>query len=69
MLQLGARSGTLPACLPGQAGGCATTKSEGPADLQYVGAAVGDWLWFGISTREDWAKVGTAPIPYVDYDT
>ena len=70
MLQLGAESGTLPACLPGQAGGCADTESEQAGDLQYVGAgSSGKWLWFGLSTYADWAKVGTNLIPYVDYDT
>ncbi len=70
VLQLGKESGTLPTCLPGQAGGCATTRSEQAGDLQYVGAgSSGKWLWFGLSTYADWAKVGTALIPYVDYDT
>ncbi len=70
VLQLGAKSGTLPTCLPGQAGGCATTKSEQAGDLQYVGAgSSGDWLWFGLSTYADWAKVGTGLVPFVDFDT
>ena len=77
VLQLGARSGTLPTCLPGQAGGCATSKSEQAGDLQYVGAGSSDLgpdpeddvVWFGISTYADWAKVGTTLIPFVDYDT
>ena len=70
VLQLGATSGTLPTCLPGQSGGCATSQSERAGDLQYVGAgSAGDWMWFGLSTYADWAKVGTLLIPYVDYDT
>jgi subtilisin family serine protease len=70
VLQLGAKSGTLPTCLPGQTTGCASSKSEQAGDLQYVGAgSSGDWLWFGLSTYTDWAKVGTVLIPYVDYDT
>jgi subtilisin family serine protease len=69
VMQLGAKSGTLPTCLPGQAGGCATSKSEQAGDLQYVGAgSSGDWLWFGLSTYTDWAKVGTYLQPFVDYD-
>ena len=69
-MQLGATSGSLPTCLPGQAGGCATTKSEQAGDLQYVGAgSSGDWLWFGLSTYADWAKVGTGLQPFVDFDT
>ena len=69
VMQLGATSGTLPTCLPGQAGGCATSRSEQAGDLQYVGAgSTDDWLWFGLSTYADWAKVGTHLIPFVDYD-
>jgi subtilisin family serine protease len=70
VLQLGAKSGTLPVCLPNQSDGCATTQSDRAGDLRYVGAgSSGDWLWFGISSYADWAKVGTALIPFVDYDT
>jgi hypothetical protein len=70
VLQLGATSGTLPTCLPGQAGGCATSRSEQAGDLQYVGAgSAGDWVWFGLSTYADWAKVGTGLVPFVDFDT
>ncbi len=69
VLQLGARSGTLPVCLPGQTGGCATSRSEQAGDLKYVGAgSAGDRLWFGLSTYAEWAKVGSVLIPYVDYD-
>ncbi len=70
VLELGAKSGTLPTCLPGQAGGCASSESERAGDLQYVGAgSSGDWLWFGLSTYTDWAKVGTSLEPFVDFDT
>lgn len=68
VMQLGATSGTLPTCLPGQVSGCTTTASERSGDLKYVGAgSSGDMLWFGIATRGQWATLNTM-TPYVDFD-
>ena len=70
VMQYGASSGVLPPCEPGQLGGCADTASERAGDIKYVGAgSSGDWLWFGVATRGQWATVGNTLIPYVDYDT
>ncbi|MGL5827356.1 MAG: S8 family serine peptidase, partial [Nocardioides sp.] len=69
VLQYGASSGVLPECAPGQVSGCADTKSERAGDLKYVGAgSSGEWLWFGIATRGEWATVGNTMSPYVDFD-
>ena len=69
VMQYGASSGVLPPCAPGQIGGCADTASEKAGDIKYVGAgSSGDWLWFGVATRGQWATVGNSLSPYVDYD-
>lgn len=69
VMEYGASSGVLPPCDPGQLGGCADTASEKAGDIKYVGAgSSGDWLWFGVATRGQWATVGNTVIPYVDYD-
>lgn len=69
VMQLGATSGVLPPCAPGQTGQCADTASERAGDMKYVGAgSSGDWLWFGVATRGQWATIGNTVIPYVDYD-
>ena len=55
---------------PGRPAAAPPRKSEQAGDLQYVGAgSSGDWLWFGLSTYADWAKVGTGLVPFVDFDT
>jgi hypothetical protein len=70
VLQLGQTSGALPPCATGETTGCATTSMEKSGDLQYVGAgSAGDYLWFGLSTYGNWAKIGTVVQPYVDFDT
>ncbi|CAA9328254.1 MAG: minor extracellular serine protease [uncultured Nocardioidaceae bacterium] len=71
VLELGDRSGTLPVCESDAAGtgGCTYSRSSKAGDLEYVGAgSTAEWLWFGISTRAQWANLGTWLIPYVDYD-
>ena len=70
VLQLGEESADLPACTADQTGGCYYNQSTKSADLKYVGAGSDkDWLYFGISTRADWATIGNSVVPYVDFDT
>ena len=70
VLELGATSGTLSACEPDQTSGCVDNETERSGDLQYVGAgSTSKWLWFGLSSYADWAKIGTNVVPYVDFDT
>jgi hypothetical protein len=69
VMELGERSGALPECLHGAADRCTYNQTTRSADLQYVGAgSTDDLLWFGIATRAQWAAVGNAVIPFVDYD-
>ncbi|MFN8194648.1 MAG: S8 family serine peptidase [Nocardioidaceae bacterium] len=70
VMQLGAKSGTLPECTLGEDPvGCTTTASERGGDIKAVGAgATDDWLWFGVSTHGDFANTGTVMVPYVDFD-
>jgi subtilisin family serine protease len=69
VLTLGARSGQLPACSAVVTSGCVDGPTSRSGDLKYVGAGANDdYLWFGISTYGEWANVGNALIPYVDYD-
>ncbi|MFW6774030.1 S8 family serine peptidase [Nocardioides sp. CPCC 205120] len=69
VLELGARSGQMPLCTGTQVVGCVDQGSDRGMDLQAVGAgATDDYLWFGIDTWGDWATVGRANIPFVDYD-
>lgn len=71
VLELGTTSPRLPACADPDAvpTGCASRFADKGADLQYVGAAAtADTLTFGLSTYGDWPNLGTAVIPYVDYD-
>ena len=70
VLELGAKSDRLSACEPDQDSDCVDTETERSGDLQYVGAgSSGKWLWFGLSSYADWAKIGTNVNPYVDFDT
>jgi subtilisin family serine protease len=70
VLRYGASSGKLPKCGPAQTSRCVSVASQRSGDLQYVGAgATDDYLWFGLSTYADWAKIGTSVQPYVDFDT
>jgi len=76
VLQLGTKSPRLPECSDTVVDGCVSNATARSGDLKYVGAgaAPGDggygdgWLWFGISTFGDWAKLGTVVNPYVDFD-
>ncbi len=48
---------------------CWVNQSAHAGDIRYDGAgSVGDSLWFGISTRHNWATTNTM-TPYVDVDT
>jgi hypothetical protein len=70
VLQLGAKSGTLPVCNAVVNTGCTYNQSSKAGDLQYVGAgSSSSFLWFGIASRADWATIGNSITPYVDYDT
>jgi hypothetical protein len=70
VLQLGATSGTLPACTGAVTIGCTYNQSSKAGDLKYVGAgSSSDSLWFGLATQADWATIGNSITPYVDYDT
>lgn len=70
VMELGAKSGTLPECTFGADPiGCTSRVSERGGDIKAVGAgATDEWLWFGVSTYGDWANTGTIYTPYVDYD-
>jgi hypothetical protein len=69
VLELGEHSGALPVCVNGATRGCTYNRTTRSADLRYVGAGSTDeLLWFGVATRAQWASVGTAVIPFVDYD-
>jgi subtilisin family serine protease len=73
VLQLGATSPQLPVCADEPADGCVTGPTDRSMDLQYVGAGstngADGTLFFGIATYADWASIGTAVIPYVDFST
>jgi hypothetical protein len=70
VLQLGAKSGTLPVCNAVINTGCTYNQSSKAGDLEYVGAGSSSkFLWFGISTRANWATIGNSITPYVEYDT
>lgn len=70
VLELGASDGRTAACTyPDSLPGC-TTAADRASDLRYIGAGQGDGLlYFGLASYDDWAQVGGALTPYVDYDT
>ncbi|HEY1135701.1 MAG TPA: S8 family serine peptidase [Nocardioides sp.] len=69
VLELGARSGQMPICTGTQTVACVDQGSDRGMDLQAVGAGSSTThLWFGIDTWGDWATVGRANVPFVDYD-
>lgn len=72
VMTLGAESEKLPQCPAGVSfgdGTCVAGVTERGGDLKAVGAgATDDFLWFGVATHGDWARVGNAITPYVDYD-
>jgi hypothetical protein len=73
IFELGATSQKQPQCTATIRSSCWTNRSDRAGDIQYVGAgqgtAFGDpFLYFGISTHQDWANLNTM-TPYVDVDT
>ncbi len=73
IFELGATSPQQPQCTVTIRSRCWTNRSDRSGDIQYVGAASGSvdgdpYLWFGISTHQDWANLNTM-TPYVDLDT
>ncbi len=73
VFELGATSQKQPQCTATIRSSCWTNRSDRAGDIQYVGAgrgtAFGDpFLYFGISTHQDWANLNTM-TPYVDVDT
>jgi subtilisin family serine protease len=76
VLQLGAKSGKLPACSDDVTENCVPFGSQRAGDLKAVGAGASPsgtgyadgWLWFGIESFANWATVGQTVIPYVDID-
>lgn len=69
VLELGARSGQLPVCLPTQLTGCIDQPSDRGMDIEAIGAGANDeYLWFGIDAWGDWATTGRLSIPFVQYD-
>jgi subtilisin family serine protease len=72
VLNFGTSSGPEPRCSPEIRSGCWTNQSDRSGDIRNVGAASADlggdkYLWFGLSTRRDWATNNTM-TPYVDID-
>jgi hypothetical protein len=69
VLELGARSGSLPVCTDGPAEGCVYSATSRSADLEYVGAgSSSDLLWFGVAARGQWATNGNAQDDEVAID-
>jgi hypothetical protein len=79
VMQLGATSPAQPQCTAAVTTDCWDTQSDHAGDIQYAGAGVSPgpgqlgqadepYLYFGISTRHDWANTSTMS-PYVDIDT
>jgi hypothetical protein len=72
VLNYGTGSVAQPQCTVTIRANCWTNRSDRSGDIRYVGAASGDlggdqYLWFGISTRQDWAT-NNSMEPYVDVD-
>lgn len=72
VLNHGTDSQAQPQCTASIRSDCWTNESDRSGDIRSVGAASGDlggdrYLWFGISTRQDWATNNTM-TPYVDID-
>jgi hypothetical protein len=72
-MQYGVGSPSQPECNPSLRADCWTNASDRSGDIRYTGAATGtvfgdQYLWFGISTRKNWATNNTM-TPYVDIDT
>jgi len=72
VLNYGTGSVAQPQCTVTIRSNCWTNQSDRSGDIRYVGAASGNlgtdrYLWFGISTRQDWATNNTM-TPYVDVD-
>ena len=60
---LGLRARTRPAA-------ARTPRPSAPVTCSTSGrAARASWLWFGLSSYANWAKIGTNVVPYVDFDT
>ncbi|HEX4685359.1 MAG TPA: S8 family serine peptidase, partial [Nocardioides sp.] len=73
VMELGATSQPQPKCTLSIRSNCWTNQSDRAGDIQYVGAGTGTafgdpFLYFGISTHQDWANLNTM-TPYVDVDT
>jgi hypothetical protein len=79
VMQLGATSPAQPKCSASVTTDCWETQSDHAGDIQYAGAGVAPgpgqlssadepYLYFGVSTRHDWANTSTMS-PYVDIDT
>ncbi len=76
VMQLGATSPRLPKCSATVLEGCVRNQSDQSGDISHVGAGSvkgsegysDGFLWFGISTYQNWASVGRSLIPYVDLD-
>jgi subtilisin family serine protease len=73
VMQYGVGSPPQPECNPSLRADCWTNASDRSGDIRYTGAATGtvfgdQYLWFGISTRQNWATTNTM-TPYVDVDT
>jgi subtilisin family serine protease len=73
VMQYGVGSPSQPECNPSLRADCWTNASDRSGDIRYTGAATGtvfgnQYLWFGISTRKNWATNNTM-TPYVDIDT
>ena len=66
VLQLGATSGTAPGlrarARPATAPIPQSEQRRRPAATSAPGSS-GDWLWFGLSTYAEWAKIGTLVQP------
>lgn len=69
VMQYGTTSPKQEQCSATVTTDCWDNQSAHSGDIRYVGAgSAGDWLWFGISTRHNWATNNTM-TPYVDIDT
>ena len=69
VMQYGTTSPAQPACSATVTSDCWENRSAQSGDIRNTGAgSAGDWLWFGLSTRHNWATNNTM-TPYVDIDT